>query len=200
MAKIYEFEGIKEISILDYFPSKLHKRMNLTPEQQIVSQFIIDFKNGYKPASILAAKIVSQIITENFNLNEDTIVFIPIPASTKDDTKKRYGLFSYLVSQNCHVIDGQHLAKNWRETDKKHLSVNHTINGDEHKRWFIDYNKTKNIKAVIFDDVATTGETAACFIQRLEKGGAKVIGEIFLASSFHLKSHLWQNKNNSIKK
>ena len=48
MAKIYEFEGIKEISILDYFPSKLHKRMNLTPEQQIVSQFIIDFKNGYK--------------------------------------------------------------------------------------------------------------------------------------------------------
>ena len=62
MEKVYDYEDIKEICILDYYPSKLQGMMELTPEQMVVSQFVIDFKNGHRPASILAAKMVAKII------------------------------------------------------------------------------------------------------------------------------------------
>ena len=192
MEKIYEYETMKEISILDYYPTKIQETTELTPEQQIVSQFIISFKNGYQPASVLAAKIVAKTIAKHFNLEKEKPVFIPIPASKNEDSTKRYHLFSYLVSQKCAVIDGQTWVKNWQETEKKHLSQDHIVQDDKN-RWFVDYAKIKNAKVIIFDDISTTGETAASFIQRLEECGAKVIGEVFLASTFNLKKSL-QNK------
>ena len=192
MEKIFEYENLKEISILDYYPTKIQESTELTPEQQIVSQFIINFKNGYQPASILAAKIVAKTINKHFNLEKEKLVFIPIPASNSEDTTKRYHLFSYLVSQKCHVTDGHTWVKNWQETEKKHLSQDHSVQDDKN-RWFVDYSKIKNAKVIIFDDISTTGETAASFIQRLEECGAKVIGEVFLASTFNLKRNL-QNK------
>ena len=192
MEKIYEYENMKEISILDYYPTKIQESSELTPEQQIVSQFVINFKNGYQPASVLAAKIVAKTISQHFNLGQERPVFIPIPASNNEDTIKRYHLFSYLVSQRCPVIDGHTWVKNWQETEKKHLSQDHIVQ-DNKNRWFVDYAKIKNAKVIIFDDISTTGETAASFIQRLEECGAKVIGEVFLASTFNIKKNL-QNK------
>lgn len=188
MEKVYEYEYMKEICILDYYPNKLQDMMELTPEQLVVSQFILDFKNGHRPASILAAKIVAKILDKHFELNEESVVFIPIPASKREDTVKRYHLFSYLVSQHCHVIDGHTWVNNWREVEKKHLAQDHIVNDDK-KRWYVDYTKIKGAKAIIFDDVATTGETAADFTQRLEECGAKVIGKVFLANSYFWKRH-----------
>ena len=188
MEKVYEYEKTKEICILDYYPNKLQEFMELTPEQMVVSQFVIDFKNGYRPASILAAKMVAQIIGKHFELDKASVVFIPIPASTREDTAKRYRLFSYLVSQYCHVADGRKWVNNWREVEKKHLSQDHKIKDDKN-RWFIDYSKVKGACAIVFDDVATTGETSADFSRRLEECGAKVIGKVFLANSYFWKGH-----------
>ena len=188
MEKVYDYEDIKEICILDYYPSKLQGMMELTPEQMVVSQFVIDFKNGHRPASILAAKMVAKIIGKHFELDKEPVVFIPVPASTREDTAKRYSLFSYLVSQHCHVTDGHRWVNNWREVEKKHLSQDHKINDDKN-RWFIDYSKVKGARVIIFDDVATTGETSADFIRRLEECGAKVIGKVFLANSYFWKVH-----------
>ena len=180
---------MKKISILDYFPTKIQETKELTPEQQIVSQFVINFKDGYQPASVLAAKIVAKTISQHFNLEKEKPVFIPIPASNTEDTYKRYHLFAYLVSQKCPVIDGHTWVKNWQETEKKHLSKDHIVQDDKN-RWLVDFSKIKNAKVIIFDDISTTGETAATFIQRLEECGAKVIGEVFLASTFNLRKSL----------
>ena len=187
MEKIYEYEGIKEISILDYYPNKLQDIIELTPEQHVVNQFILDFKNGHRPASILAAKLVSKTIINHFDLT-NSIVFIPIPASTREETYKRYNLFSYCVSQNCKITDGRSWVKNWNEVEKKHLSKDHTIQ-DEKNRWFVDYSKIKQTNVIIFDDVVTTGETSGDFVTRLENCGATIIGKIFLARSFYKKGH-----------
>lgn len=187
---IYKEEGIIEVSLLTYYPAKYQESLNLSMEDLITSQFILDFKNGHKPASILAAKIVASVIEKHFDLTKGPIVFIPIPASNREDSKKRYHLFSYLVSQYCQIVDGQHWVKNWREVDKKHLSSSHAIL-DDHDRWFVNYSLIKNKQVVIFDDIATTGETASEFTQRLTKSGAKVIGKVFLASTYKIKhNHL----------
>lgn len=190
MENIYNYDNLKEIHILKYFPKSLQEKLKLSPEQLIVNQFIIDFKNGYRPVSALAAKIVAKTISKYFDVDNEPLVFIPIPASTKEDTFKRYHYFSYIVSKNCNVIDGYLWVRNWVKSEKKHLAPNHITNDDDSKRWFVDYSKIKGTKVIVFDDICTTGETAATFIQRLEKCGAKVIGEIFLGSTFHLKSHL----------
>jgi predicted amidophosphoribosyltransferase len=160
--------------------------MNLTPAQRIISNFIIDFKNGHQPASRLAAKIVAEAIKENFDIEQQETVFIPIPASNKEESYKRYNLFSFLVSQNCCIIDGHNWVKNWKETEKKHLSENHDIQYDQ-KRWFVDYKLVRNARVIIFDDVKTTGETANTIIQKLEECGATVIGAIFLGKTIHYK-------------
>lgn len=194
MEKVYDYEDIKEICILDYYPNKLQGMLEMTPEQLVVSQFVLDFKDGHRPASILAAKMVAKIIDKHFELVKEHVVFIPVPASTKEDTDKRYHLFSYLVSQYCHVTDGQRWVSNWREVEKKHLSPNHRISDDKN-RWFVDYSKVKGARVIIFDDVATTGETSADFIQRLEDCGAKVIGKVFLANSYFWKRHQKEKGN-----
>ena len=63
-------------------------------------------------------------------------------------------------------------------------SVSYKFNGAS-----IDYSKVKGARVIIFDDVATTGETSADFIRRLEECGAKVIGKVFLANSYFWKVH-----------
>ena len=194
MEKVYDYEDTKEICILDYYPNKLQGMMELTPEQMVVSQFVLDFKNGHRPASMLAAKMVAKTIAKHFILDAEPVVFIPIPASNREDTAKRYNLFSHLVSQYCNVTDGHAWVNNWREVEKKHLSQDHKI-GDDKNRWYVDYSKIKGARVIIFDDVATTGETSADFIQRLEDCGAKVIGKVFLANSYFWKRHRKEEEN-----
>lgn len=182
----YKEDGVKEICLLTYYPSKYQDSLELTREDLIVSQFVLDFKNGHRPASVLAARIVAKAIKRHFDLTKDPLVLIPIPASNKEDSDKRYYLFSYLVSQYCNVVNGQKWVGNWKDVDKKHLSSSHVVQNDQN-RWFVNYSKVKNAKVIIFDDIATTGATACEFTERLKGAGAKVVGRIFLASTYQIK-------------
>ncbi len=183
----------KEIFILNYFPKKIQEKMDLSPEERIVSQFVYDFKEGHRPISILAAKLVAQAINTHFNLENEKVLFTPIPASNRQATHNRYNLFSYLVSEKCNVIDGHKLVNNWVETEQKHLSQNHAIK-EENNRWFVKYSEMRKAKVIVFDDILTTGDTAAKFTRRLESCGAKVIGKVFLAKTINLKQHLQDQK------
>ena len=188
MERVFNYEdGTKEIFLLTYYPVKYQASLDLEPEQLIVSQFILDFKNGHRPASALAAKFVADALRKHFDLNKENIVLIPIPASNKEDSDKRYNLFCYLVSQNCNVVNGREWVRNQRDGEKKHLTANHVLQDDQN-RWYVDDAKIKNAHVVVFDDLATTGETAYDFSLRLEEAGAKVIAKIFLAGTYEIKN------------
>ena len=187
MEKVFKYDdGTKEIFLLTYYPVKYQASLYLEPEEFIVSQFLLDFKNGHRPASVLAAKFVADALKRHFDLDKERIILIPIPASNREDSERRYRLFCHLVSQNCNVANGQKWVKNWREGEKKHLTSNHVLQDDQ-DRWYVNYAKIKNKQVVIFDDLATTGETAFDFSVRLKEAGAKVIGKIFLAATCEIK-------------
>ena len=189
MEKVVMNGDIKEISILEYYPNRMSKLVDLTPEQLITNQFVYNFKNGHRPTVILAAKIVASIIEKHFNLKKEQLTFVPIPASNYEDTAVRYNLFSYLVSLFCKVTNGHKWVNNWEKVDKKHLT-RQKENHDYTNRWFVDYGKIKGAKLIVLDDVITTGETAKAFVKRIENCGGKVIGMVFLARTIEIKKAL----------
>ena len=190
MKTVYDSDDIPEVSILDYYPTRIQETIKLSPIQLISSQFVLDFKNGHRPASLLAAKIVAEVLSAHFDLDQGVqVVFIPIPASSREDTEKRYHLFSYLVGKHCNVEDGHLWVNNWHETKKKHLSRDEDFIQDMRERWYVDYKRIKGARVIIFDDVKTRGTTSNHFIRRLQECGAEVIGKVFLSKTYFLKEH-----------
>ena len=153
-----------------YFP----KRIRNVGEKEIADrQMVYDFKDG-RAFETVAQMTASSMVAQYGNLCRD-IVFVPVPASTRQKNELRYKAFcervcelSGAVNGYDHVrVCGERLAIHENRKLEKGIRKVNIIEFDE--EWF-------NGKTII---------SYATYANQLESFGANVIGGIFLARTHY---------------
>ena len=152
-----------------YFP----KRIRNVGEKEIADrQMVYDFKDG-RAFETVAQMTASSMVAQYGNLCRD-IVFVPVPASTRQKNELRYKAFCERVCELSGAVNGYDHVRVCGERLAIHEN---RIEFDE--EWF-------NGKTIIaFDDVISRGISYATYANQLESFGANVIGGIFLARTHY---------------
>ena len=109
------------------------------------------------------------------------MVFVGVPASSKESTDMRYKAFSSKVHQATGLINGFDYVRVSGTKDPKHLggetkSETYTIEFDK------DFFKDKFV--ILFDDVVTSGSTMMKMKNKIEETGAKVICMVSIGRTY----------------
>jgi predicted amidophosphoribosyltransferase len=160
--------------LVKYFPIRIR---NVNEQQKADRQLIYDFKDGraYEQVAVMTANRLK----EQYGEQLANMVFICIPASSKEKNELRYKDFSCRVSELTgmqngyeHVyVESNRLALHEQDR-KKRVRTAQVIDFDK------DFFDGKNI--LVYDDVVTTGESYGLFANQLEQFGGKVLGGLFL--------------------
>ena len=164
-----------------YLPARLLRKASF--EEQMIHNFILDFKDGKNYAKKKAARLVGNSISFKDCSN---VVFCCIPASSAYATARRYKKFSAMVCELCGAENAFDHVHVYGKKAKKHNSHEHIVSDFADYNVHIDEDYFKGKKVVIFDDLVTTSETAERFKERIEIAGGKVIGAFFLAHTKRL--------------
>lgn len=164
-----------------YLPARMLRKA--TFEEQLIHDFILDFKDGKDYAKVKAARIVGNSISFKDGSN---VAFCCIPASSAYATARRYKKFSAMVCELCGAENAFDHVHVYGKKTKKHNSREHIVSDFADYDVHIDEDYFKGKKVVIFDDLVTTSETADRFKERIELAGGKVIGALFLARTRRL--------------
>lgn len=169
----------KNIALHEYLPEKYLTRA--TYDEICMHYAILDFKDGKARAQEWAAKVVGKALSGKDRSN---IVFVCVPAHSHCTYKKRYGKFSEKVCEICGCQNGFPYVFVDKDERPMHLyASHHESNRLDNVILDADFFHGKNV--IIFDDIITTGRTAARMAELLGQCGARVIGALFLAKTVH---------------
>ncbi|WP_293962242.1 hypothetical protein, partial [uncultured Fusobacterium sp.] len=143
-----------------YFPTNKYSKLN--------QDFIFDFKKGKNTEYY--AKIFSESILNLLNQDKElakTITILPIPASTKLGTEKRYKKLFELISENTGVINGYDIIKVTKDREASHL-IGKYYNVENN--YEIDFDKISYpYRIIIIDDIITKGGTFINIVNKIKE-------------------------------
>lgn len=193
--KIYQ--GMPYYFFFYYIPNSCEKNWPSdwpipTKESLKYQKEIWDFKTG--KSQNLFHKVVFKLRQDWQNLED--IVFLCVPASTKEKNSKRYYYFSDFVCSktgmengfpHLHVIKDK-ISKHLGGTDKAELHYDD------------DFFKDKNI--LLFDDIITSGHSVNIVASNLKRLGSRIVGLMSLGRTYNPKyihnkeaKHPWSNES-----
>jgi len=149
--------------------------------------FIYEFKEGSNIQE--GVDIISSMVCQILDNNEkENIVFIPIPASSKEKTEQRLKEFSESVAKKMGCVDGYGIFynKKYRKPiryggiDLTESNFNEYIGINESK---CDVLKEKDI--ILFDDIITKGNSLKLYSAKLKKMGANNIIGVFFGRTYN---------------
>lgn len=174
-------ENLEYFNLTTYFPKNKYSKLN--------QYFVFNFKEGKNTEYY--ADIFSEVINELFCHNQkilETVIILPIPASSQEKTEKRYEKLFNLISQKTGTINGYDMVKVLKNISSKHLSWKR-VNLEDHIK--LDLVKLPTpIKILIIDDVITQGRTFKDFVTLLKKSLDKnnTLNYIFIKGLFLSKT------------
>jgi FMN phosphatase YigB (HAD superfamily)/predicted amidophosphoribosyltransferase len=148
---------------------------------------IINFKMGKRKSIESMANVVSEVIETIIpEYKRNDWQFVPIPASTKEDTEKRLKKFCELISKNTNVLNGYGCIFNQdrKKLNKKGEKIKIKNLNDFNKYYCINEKKLKSKNVILFDDVITYGNSFVISAYKLREicGVNNIIG-IFLGKT-----------------
>ena len=171
-----------------YCPRNRYDDNELEHVQLVFRNFIYQFKEGYyiQDSANTISNMIHQIIDDN---NEkENIVFIPIPASSKEKTEQRFKEFSKLVANKVGCIDGYGIFYNKKYRKPKRLFDDGTDLDESNFNEYIGINKSIDLKEkdiILFDDIFTTGNSLKLYSAKLKKMGVNNIIGVFFGRTYN---------------
>ena len=164
-----------------------HGVPTLSRNEEAIRTIILDFKKGEDYAQHYVRHLVVEYLRNNYTEDElAEIYFTPVPASTMDRSCDRWCIFSHYVCHGLGMKNGYHIWCNSEDITPTHIT--RMENGDDGVRpknyFFRTYDDDvvlEGKKAIIFDDIKSTGKTIEQFKAALEEEGMEVIDIITLA-------------------
>ena len=201
MAKIEMIEAVKEwdqadsvkiFSLYNYYPTT--SSVPSTSDVWATRNLIWAFKDtrpvyDHYRRIITHEKAVSDVIgtikaflNYTFGINCRYLTLFCIPASTRENTLKRYEDFSFDLCQMLEMEESLQHVDFESETTPKHEG------GVGHASIKIDEKFFKNKLVLLFDDVITSGSSMSRYASMLENAGASVIAGVSIGRTRHQKS------------
>ena len=168
---------------LKYFPVR---SKNVGDDAIAARNLVWAFKDGRDNAFEKVAQMTATYLVKNWGGKLKNMVFVCVPASTKEKYDARYKSFSDKVSELCGVVNGfSHI-----NILKDRLAVHehrHDKEKDVSKVQVIVFDNTffNGKDVIVFDDIVTTGKSYAIFANHLETLGANVLGGVFLGRTHY---------------
>lgn len=165
-------------ALMNYMPKRYLRKASF--ETLVDDSLVWDFKDGKEWATKKAAKMIAQALSTRDLKN---VVFLCIPASCQRTYVRRCKKFSEMVCEKCGATDGFSYVNVFgkRQKNHNHYFLQEQLGTDDN--YHINEQAIKGKKVILFDDVVTTGKSAAKFKEHLEEMGAEVTLSIFLAKT-----------------
>ena len=165
-----------QYALYTYTPSYWWKYA--TNDEIMTTNFILQFKDGYAHAQRMAAEIVGKALSAK---DRSDVVFMPIPASSKLSSDRRYKFFSSRVCQICGAVNGYEMMEMQGSRTALHMTKSRTRKRDKLRVTF--KRCLKGMKIILFDDIVTSSKTMMAFAKMLTDMGAIIIGALFLSKT-----------------
>lgn len=141
------------------------------------------FKNRHTQAILRVADMVADELLDRYG--RDTLadmVFCAIPAHNEATTRARLDPFTERVCRRTGMTDGTRHVHVMGNAPAKHTTGVYA----RRSAYRVDTHVFGHKDVILFDDVKTTGKTAATFAQFVEQYGGNVLGAYFLAKTIIL--------------
>jgi len=139
---------------------------------------ILAFKDGRNVYTRWAACLFARALTA-MDLSDTVIVCIP--ASTRCANVRRWKRFSALLCRLTGAIDGFDRIQVCGSRKRAHVTGDHELATNIKHYVHIDADFFKGRKILVIDDIYTTGQSSAAFIEAMKAAGATVTMAMFLA-------------------
>lgn len=168
---------------LKYFPARIR---NVGEDAKEARNLIWAFKDARDNAFEKVAKMAADYLMNEYGNKVKDLVFVCVPASTREANKNRYKNFCKKVSELCGIGNGySHVCV---LNDRMNMHTHRHEKGQmDAKTQDLDFDIPyfKNKYVCVFDDIVTTGTSYAAFANQLEQNGAHVLGGLFLARTHY---------------
>lgn len=149
-----------------------------TPEEEKIQQLVWDFKDSFNNVSAAhhrrvedaVANDICEVVKNTFGVHSEKLTLICLPASTKANYDRRFKSFSEKLCSASGMKNGFDCVKYTKDGMPKHLG------GMDSPIVEFDASKLSGSAVVLFDDIYTSGKTAALYRNVLEELGATVLG------------------------
>lgn len=149
-----------------------------TPEEEKIQQLVWDFKDSFNNVSAAhhrrvedaVANDICEVVRNTFGVHSEKLTLICLPASTKANYDRRFKSFSEKLCSASGMKNGFDCVKYTKDGMPKHLG------GMDSPIVEFDASKLSGSAVVLFDDIYTSGKTAALYRNVLEELGATVLG------------------------
>lgn len=174
-----------------YLPYKYMYLCQGDNRQKQVNNFVFAFKDGNKSAIIATANILINYLVNKYHrsITDYTIVFAP--ASSQSSYNKRFAYLATMLERRLQTPTSYHNLHIQGQRTALHNGGSHIVCEDAYNV-ALDESFFKGRKCIIFDDLITTGQTAAQFTDKVKSVGAEVIEELFLARTIHYNPYTFE--------
>lgn len=176
---------MKTASYYNYIP----QRLDIADERAAkVRRFIYAFKDGKREATDFAINLVSATLTKWYGASCPDYVLCCIPAASNAKYIRRFKRFAAEVSKRTGIQNGTAHVNIFGIREAKHNNSRHIVSESFGYSVSADPEFFKGKNIILFDDLITTGATAADFAAELEAVDANVLGAMSLARTIRVKN------------
>ena len=169
-------------TFLNYYP--FHFYPDVLPEDEVARHFVRRFKEGNVSAVVTAAAILNTRLRAIYKEEElKKLTFFPLPASSPERHRMRYWDFAEYLCAITGMQNGYDLLKVTHTHEPLHET---RVQEEPNELRDVNYEVTEALhgrRAVIFDDVLTTGHSLNTFADELTINGAHIERAFALAKT-----------------
>ena len=167
-----------KFALFQYIPSRRVQRYPF--EQQDTNRMILAFKDGRNVYTRWAARHFAHALSL---MDVSDLTVICVPASTPTAHVRRWKRFSALLCKMTGATDGFDLIEVSGSRIRAHVTGEYELATNIKHYVRIDKERMQGRKLLVIDDIYTTGQSSAAFINALEAAGANVCLAVFLAKT-----------------
>jgi len=167
-----------QTALLDYYPKRYLRRASF--EQKDVNRMILGFKDGRNVYSRWAARLFARALAA---MDLSNVVIVCIPASTRYAHVRRWKLFSGMLCRMTGAINGFDRVQVSGSRKRAHITGEYELATNIKHYVHIDAGFFRGKRVLVIDDIYTTGQSSAAFIDAIKAAGATVTMAMFLAKT-----------------
>lgn len=171
-----------KIALYEYLPLRYQRHASF--EQKDISRMILGFKDGRNVYSRWAARQFAALLRGN-DLKD--VYIVCVPASSHTSHVRRWKRFSSVLCDLCGAQNGFDRIQVLGSRKKAHLTGERELCTNIKHCVDIDNDFFHGKKVIVIDDIYTTGQSSAAFIDAMQAAGADVLMALFLAKTRYFK-------------
>lgn len=169
-------------ALFDYFPQRRSGRSSF--DNQDLHRMILGFKDGRNVYTSWAARQFAAALS---HMDMHDVAVVCVPASTRYSHARRWKRFSRSLCSMTGAIDGFDRVQVCGRRSRAHVTGDRELATDIDSYVHVDDAFFRGRKVLVIDDICTTGQSSAAFIDALQATGATVVMAMFLAKTKRFK-------------